>query len=459
MKSIILAFFVIAIQGIACNNKQNSMNNELTMNNISLSISYQNKQLVSYATRGRFCIILLGKDSDKNISEALELFNKSINQSNTDFYFIDISKATDEEIYQYRIDFPSMKGIYAISASGNLIKKTDDLSNESILKILERIKELMRLFEINGIELSDFNNFKKPVLKDTTRKNFFLAGTYNNIVVPQDFCEKGKTSVFVFCTPKCPPCDTLKKYLYLDKTINPEKTNFYFVNVAYDDRQNKYPWSEIKTTKAMKIYAMEGMAYFPTVWIVSPTGSTSDALDGNKIEGLTLFEFICKRVAQYDSLSKGLNISTSEDKKDIITQKKKEGKSVIEPKKEENYGKTVKEESPKQKTEFISINKIEIAKGTLQIYYNNEGTSADHIIEIIIEDNKGKLKTIHYNENISSTRFDNGSKKTQLNYVFDLKKKTKYLLSLNILVGNNRVFKIAKKEFSTDKYVSASIIL
>lgn len=248
-----------------------------------------------FSVKGLFCILLYGMKNNNTICDIDERLASKIDKTTTDYFFVDLTQATDAELNQCKIDFPSLEGLYAISVSGNLIQKCTKLTVGAVDSILNRITELNRLYRINGVDLSVFKSFSKPKIIGTEKKNFFKIGSYNNVIVPSDFCEKGKSSVFIFNIPQH-FYFSLKSLLLTDSIMDPEKVNFYFVNLACDDAQNGYYWSEIKTTIAMKVYAIEGMSVFPTVWIVSPTGSMSNVFDGNKTNGLPLYEYIVKSI-------------------------------------------------------------------------------------------------------------------------------------------------------------------
>jgi|GEM_PF-2874163 len=424
-----------------------------------------------YSAKGRFCILLYGDSQMEKIKNMNEQFMKKIDRNITDYYFIDLSRISETERAVYDIDFPSQEGLMVFSASRNLLLKYNSLSNDLVDTSLNRIKETYRLFTKNNITLSDFSSFEPAEIfmyKDENQNekpNFYEMGTFNNILNPSDFVNKGKVSVLVFSTIGCKPCKILKKSLFDDEGISSASADFYYVNHNNDNHLQEHGWDELKQTKALKIYAIEGMTNFPTVWIVSPTGTIFDVVDAYTAGGTptSLYEYIKKTITE---LSAGRPVDLA-DKTKKVHDNNKSSNDVAE-----NTDKKTKNSStnkgdyiqpPVSKNEtsagFVSINKLDLSSNNIQIYYNTEKFIPEHTVEIIIEDPKGKQPAIKLLQKITPSQVVGNSSLITSNALNGLKKKTQYYVSLKISFGKNSEFKISQREVVTDKNVFLTIII
>jgi hypothetical protein len=452
MKSLVLLFSFIAIQCSACTNVglRNEPASSLNDNSFikapeqsKFSRNYRSPQ--RFFQKGRFSIVLYGVQNEQQISELDEGLSKKINIETTDYQFVDLSNASETELNQIKVDFPLLEGLYAVSPSGGLITKCSTPTLSTIDSVLSRIHEIELLYGLNGIALSDFKSFAQPAIEKTDRKNIFHVGTFNNVIFPDEFCEQGRISILIFSTPGCLPCEKLKKDLLnaTDEVLN--SADFYFVNHAFDDNGNQYSWSQIKTTKAIKVYAIEGMKSFPTVWLLSPTGSFISVVDAGKTGDLSLYEYIKTVIDRYT----GIIIADNNPQNDNPDLPRDNSPAP---------GTNGNNENSNAGNYYVSIKGIQIHNETLSLGYESGQSKTDCSVSISIESSKGQpiiktTKVCLLNETSGNTNF------SLKNSGSNLEKRTKYKLTLIITSGNKEIFRIAKLEFKTDKNNFADIVL
>jgi hypothetical protein len=360
---------------------------------------------------------------------------------------VDLTQASEDELKQCKIDFPSLEGLYALSASGHLINKSTHPTLATADSVIDEIAGLISAYDKWGIVLSDFTTCSKPVINKTEKRNFFHIGSYNKIIVPYDIVEKGKTSVFVFCTPRCHPCELLKNALLNNKELECETVNFYFVNVAHDENEQEIPWQDVKVTKTWKTYNEEGMEYFPTVWIVSPTGTISSVVN-SQIIGSIPYEYIIDCINYYNPYPPP-KPDTNKIKPPVV--KEERTKPAAD---------TNKFNAPKVVNEniFVEIKQVKIDSGVIKIAYLTEDKVVTCQMKLIIESPKGDTIARETKE-LTLYKSDGNAEVTLYNASTTIKKKKEYILSLSLTVGKNEVCTIKKQGFETDKSISAKIAM
>ncbi len=401
-------------------------------------------QPVSFAKKGRFCLLLFGDTHNEEARNADISLSTAIDKNTTDYFFVDLSKWSEDALTRFQTDFGALQCIYLLSASGNLllnISLDEKLAVDTALKSIDR---MTTLYVKNGIDPASFKKYSRPVVHKGAKDNFFKVGTFGNIIVPADFVVPGKVSVLIFSNPGCPPCVALKEALLTDNTIDPAKCDFYYVDLSADANLNQHTWDATKVTPEMKVYAMEGTIIFPTVWIISSSGSVCSVVNGNTIGDITLLDYIRQSVTRL-----------SGNNPEIID--KPHPDPVLEGELLSANKLVVSETKPEPSAAILSLAKINIVSGKIILFYSIQNTPCNHKVEITITKEKGNVLIMHESVDIKFKTGDRVPFEYALKKAVVLKKRTNYLISICITSGNETIFKVTEKAFSTNQYNNAII--
>ncbi len=388
-------------------------------------------------SKGRFSLIIYSGEKNPDAERFIALVKQGINSEIADVHVVDPATLDDKQQEMLRIDFPSLEGAFVISASGSYLAKLQRLESDSVSGILNLMNYTHEFFTINGINGPVFESFRNPRVHHTDRHNFFSVGTYGTVVNPSDVHRKGKISCMVFSTPSCPPCKYIKDRLKLDQRINPEVVDFYFVDLCQADDLETITWNKVKANPSTKVYNIEGMQTFPTIWIVSPSGHLYRTLNGRDVNDKEeLYQEILNTFSNISPVSvTGPPIA--------INGKKRESEQPGQYHRNKSPDLPYEPEKPKR----IEIDTIELKKGFINIRYGQDGTMLPHTLNLdILDDGQKQIASC-------IVKSEGTGKLLQIERraipKFKLKKGQSYTLRVTIY-GQNREM-VYSKSFTTDK--------